>query len=110
MGVRGRPTLQKGTLWGSAFSTHVVLCILLASVVLYAVLVTSVHIIIDLMVVILDSNSTPRERVGWAEIGSQCILSVAVVQSSFWLNHVVIVPCMREVMTAKVLSEKTIYI
>ena len=30
------------------------------SVVLYALLVTSVHIIIDLMVVILDSNSAPR--------------------------------------------------
>ena len=60
MGARGRPTSQKGVLWGSAFSTHVVLCVLLASVVLYALLVTSVHIIIDLMVVILDSNSAPR--------------------------------------------------
>ena len=35
--------VQKGTLWGSVFSTHVGLCFLLAAVVLYAFLVTSVQ-------------------------------------------------------------------
>ena len=45
---------------GLRFSTHLVLCVLLAPVVLYVFLVTSVHIIIDLMAVTLNSSSAPR--------------------------------------------------